>query len=130
MKLSKVKKAKVCFLMFVFVFLMFAVFSTPEQADARRPFGGRVNYMLPCPCSGGAYLLSIGPPVPAQIMFYPYLPQYAFGSLPRPGVWALGMHDSASRPCLIFSVTGCMSIGQAQGGLLMNQGFQMVGTSM
>jgi|GEM_PF-1547945 len=67
------------------------------------PFGGQIDYPIPCLCDPGDSLLSVGPPssvtlyVSAGFLSSPLF--YDYKSL-RPGAWWLGLHESISRPCL------------------------------
>lgn len=53
-------------------------------------FGGPVQAVVPCGCSGN-WRVFIGPPV-GGIFIYNNTPQYPFSQLPRAHIWTLGLY--------------------------------------
>ena len=75
-------------------------------AGTGRPFGGRVLYSLRCNCSTG-YWLIIGPPKGGKFHFISQ--DYREYTLPRVGVWTVGLHYPGGR-CRIVTGDSCTTL--------------------
>lgn len=72
-------------------------------------FGGKILFAVPCTCSGN-YLLTIGPPRPATLVFQPGISvSYLFHQVYRAGAWALGNYSSGGS-CLMYAGITCVSV--------------------
>lgn len=124
--LSKIlrKKVLLAIIFLVAVFSGFIYYRTSKiSAQGVLPFGGMVLASVPCTCSGGDFLLTIGPPSNIQLVFNVATPQYEYMQLPRPGVWSLGLYTPGA-VCMAFVGKGCAPIGAPLGRIT------MVGTSL
>lgn len=121
----KMKKLVFLHVLFLIILPAFVVILTdPEPAKAQAvPFGGMVNTAIYCTCSQN-WLLYISPPVGGWLIYSPYSTfQYPNNSLPRTGVWALGLYNPGG-VCMMYSGYTCTSWGNPQGTI------NFVGTSM
>ena len=84
-------------------------------------FGGRILWVMPCPCSGNL-AIAIGPPRGGIYSFGPGSIPYAWYQIFHPGPWALGSYVPGNA-CLWFIPFGCA--GFPTMGTMIN-----VGTSM
>lgn len=78
-------------------------------AQSSLVFGGFVTNSFYCACSNN-FLLTLSAPTNAQLLWFPGTPQYREFSLPRSGVWTLGMY-SPGGVCLIPAFDGCAPFG-------------------
>lgn len=70
-------------------------------------FGGRILFAVPCTCSGN-YLLTIGLPRPATVVFQPGVSSsYLFHQFYRPGAWVLGNYSSGGS-CYVYVGIACI----------------------
>lgn len=108
------------------VIILVCFLSFPSISDAQGIFGGRINSFTFCSCNTPpSYLLYIGPPVPATVMFVPGASnQFSYYQIPRPGIWVLGAYVPGGIPCLIYVGKGCAPLGAGTGII------SIVGTSM
>jgi len=116
------KKILILFVVIVTVLLSLFAFLL-LQAQSPNFFGGFVTTSIYCTCSNN-FLLTIGPPVGGQFIYQPGTPQYPYHSLPRAGVWALGLY-SPGGICLMFVGKGCSPFGAPIGTIT-----PIVGTSL
>lgn len=96
-------------------FLFFVFLNNPNTAQAQLvPFGGKITAVVPCPCSA-SYMVYVGPPVSATVMYVPSMTKlYPFYQISRPGPWVLGIYyPGTTYTCLVYSITGCTSVGSA-----------------
>ncbi len=82
------------------------VFPVPQSSAAIGilptvvPFGGPIVKIIPCSKPPGL-LLTIGPPLPAEVIVVTGRTLiFLFGSF-RPGAYALGIADPAPTPCIV-----------------------------
>ncbi|MFP4022555.1 MAG: hypothetical protein ACLFTS_01770 [Candidatus Paceibacterota bacterium] len=121
-KMKKLVFLHVLFLIILPAFVVVLTKPAPVKAQAI-PFGGMVQSAIYCNCSFN-WLLEIGPPVSATLIYSPYSSfQYPNYSLPRTGVWALGLYNPGG-VCLMISYPSCTTYGSPQGTI------NFVGTSM
>lgn len=115
---SALSKTFIVFMGLILSLIMLA----PNPAQAVIPFGGKVNSSTYCTCSFN-FLLEIGPPVPATVMFSWFTTrQYPYYSLPRTGVWALGLYYPGG-VCMMIAYPKCTRYGNPEGTI------NFVGTS-
>ncbi len=100
---------------------VFTLFPLANNTNAQVPFGGLVTASIFCPCSGN-FLLTLGPPFEAQLVYYMGVQSFLHYNLPRPGVWVVG-NFSPFGMCL--TGTFCTPFGAPIGTIL-----PMVGTSL
>lgn len=99
----------------IFIILILAVFvsgilgTQSVKAQGVGIFGGFILNSFFCPCSGN-FLLTISPPVGGQFLYQIGSPQYPNFSLPRPGVWTLGLYNPGGA-CMIPVPLGCAPVG-------------------
>ncbi len=63
--------------------------------------------VIPCACSGN-YLLTIGPPRPATLVFQPGVSTpYLFYQIYKVGAWALGNYSSGGS-CYVYAGITCV----------------------
>ncbi len=103
-------------LVFVFFFLIISpVYAIPSGL----PFGGLVNFTLPCTCTGSLYIwftpLYFGPtPVTGSLVFTPFASvlyeNYLIGV---PSMWHLGDYKPGIQACFIITPVGCIPIPSA-----------------
>jgi len=110
MKIEKNKK-KFFISLGIIVFSVLLSFGIIFQSTAQTPniFGGFVTISKFCECSGN-FLLTISSPVGGQFIYQPGTPQFPYGSLPRMGVWTLGIYSPGAvclvpgKPCEAFGL--------------------------
>lgn len=109
----------------VAVILVGVTISAFVFVSAQNPFnfGGFVLASIPCTCSGN-FLLTIGPPVGGQFVYYPGTQAFLHFNLPRPGVWAVGSYTPGGA-CLQFAGKICVPFGVPLGTIT-----PQVGTSL
>ncbi len=83
------------------------------HAQTSSVFGGYITNSVYCTCSNN-FLLTFSGPIDGQWVWYPGTPQYDHQSLPRSGVWALGLYDAGGQ-CLMTSGKGCSPFGNPKG---------------
>ncbi|MFP4539626.1 MAG: hypothetical protein ACLFNN_01655 [Candidatus Paceibacterota bacterium] len=112
----KMKKLFFLHLLFLIILPAFVVMLTdPELVKAQKttiPFGGMVNTAIYCSCNSGmtSYYLYISPPVGGPLLYVQGQSfQYPNRSLPRPGVWALGLYDTGG-VCMVGVKPYCTSL--------------------
>ena len=102
--------------------LIFYVFVPSALGLGTPPFGGRILTSLFCSCSDN-FLLTVSGPRGGQFLYMLGAPQFAYYSLPRAGVWVLGLYQPGG-VCLIPSGNGCVTFGTPLGTIT-----PIVGTS-
>lgn len=90
--------------------LILTLTSVYTMNAAGLPFGGFVAVSLPCTCTPGSFLITVGPPLGGQFVYVSGVPQYANMQLPRAGVWSVGMYSPAG-VCMIYSGKSCVPLG-------------------
>ncbi len=81
------------------------------------PFGGFVALSLPCTCTPGSFLLTVGPPLGGQFVYVSGTPQFSNMQLPRAGVWVLGTY-SPPGICMIYAGKSCVPLGAPLGTIM------------
>ena len=73
-------------------------------------FGGRILQTIPCTCDEGAYILIIGPPSPAYILYRVGISTLYEWYLPFTGRWALGTYSDipGTGVCYMYAGTTCV----------------------
>ena len=99
------------------VALMLTIASVYTMNAAGLPFGGFVGVVMPCTCTPGSFLLTVGPPTPGQYVYVSGVPQSANMQLPRAGVWVLGLF-SPPGVCMIYAGKSCVPLGAPVGTIL------------
>mgnify|MGYP001574721101 FL=1 len=110
------KARPILFGFFAFIFLFMASFGIWVQSTgALLGFGGMVYWVVPCPCSGGNFAVSVGPPSPGIYSYIPYATQTHLNGPPyRPGQYVLGSYApggvclTVGTPCAPVHVMGTM----------------------
>ncbi len=92
------------------VALIISVYIYKTQASGLLPFGGLVAASIPCTCSTGMFLLTIGPPRGGQFIYQTGTQAFQNFNLPRPGVWALGLYSPVG-VCLVYAGKSCVPFG-------------------
>lgn len=105
------------------VVLVFSAIFYRTQA-AGLPFGGMVTVSIPCTCSTGMFLLTIGPPRGGQFVYQVGTQAYSNFNLPRVGVWTLGLYVPGG-VCMIYAGKSCVATGLPLGTIT-----SVVGTSL
>lgn len=84
-----------------------ALLSDDNHGDEGVPFGGRIQSILECTCTGDLRL-SVGPPRPATVLFTSSSRLYAWWNIAA-GNWVLGDHTGAGATCWVQAVTYCIA---------------------
>lgn len=110
MRLFKNNKIRNLFAVLISVALIISVYIYKTQAIGLLPFGGLVVASIPCTCSTGMFLLTIGPPVGGQFVYQTGTQAFQNFNLPRAGVWALGLYSPVG-VCLVYAGKSCVPFG-------------------
>ena len=105
----KIKTKIVAFVIALFlVFIPALSFTKSVLAQASpAPFGGQIYWTQPCQCPIPGYLIWVGPPVSASVLYTSGSVLYPNFNLFTLGTWVLGLYTPMSVACGFYTTYGC-----------------------
>lgn len=118
-------KRKILTFVVVFAFVFGpAFFAVTKSAFALGSFGGRIYWTQPCQCPVPGYLIWVGPPVAASVLYTSGSVLYPNFNIFTRGNWVLGLHSGTPIACGFYSTFGGCNVHAYGNGII-----RIVGTS-